>query len=119
METRPVEWPAMTANRHLASTLLLTYRRAFTKPRLHFLSLRARRFFDGPKRSTHVEEDAVREVQAVLAAAPAPARPGVAEPPDHQGATVVLGRPARRQPGPHRPDGPGPQAAPFRGPRGH
>ena len=32
-----------------------------------------------------------------------------------QGAAVVLGRPARRQPGPHRPDGPDPEAAPVRG----
>ena len=38
--------------------------------------------------------------------------------PDHrQGAAVVLGRPARRQPGAHRPDGPDAQAAHVRRPR--
>ena len=35
---------------------------------------------------------------------------------DHQGAAVVLGRPARRQPGADRPDGPGAQAADVRRP---
>ena len=34
-----------------------------------------------------------------------------------QGAAVVLGRPARRQPGAHRPDGPRAQAADVRDPR--
>ena len=36
------------------------------------------------------------------------------EPPHRAGAAVVLGRPARRQPGAHRPDGPDPQAAHVR-----
>src|SRR6266699_2029744 len=40
METRPVEWPAMTANRYLASTLLLTLRRAFINARLRLLRFR-------------------------------------------------------------------------------
>ncbi len=39
--------------------------------------------------------------------------------PPHRGAPVVRGRPARRQPGAHRPDGPGPQAAHVRDPGGH
>ncbi len=42
------------------------------------------------------------------------ARPHMARQEAHAGAPVVLGRPARRQPGPHRPDGPRAQAAHVR-----
>ena len=55
------------------------------------------------------EDDAVRQVPAVRAARPP--RPHLARQPPHRGAAVVRGRPARRQPGPHRPHGPEPQAA--------
>src|SRR3546814_3168978 len=54
------------------------------------------------------EADALRQVPAVPSARPR--GPHVARRPHREGAAVVLGRPARRQPGPHRPDGPGPQA---------
>src|SRR5690606_19195716 len=60
------------------------------------------------------EEDALREVPAVPPAPARPARPAVAEQADRGGAAVVLGRPPRREPGAHRPDGPGPQAPDVR-----
>ena len=46
-------------------------------------------------------------------------RPHLAGPPAHQGAAVVRRRPARRQPGAHRPDGPEPQAADVQDPGRH
>ena len=58
---------------------------------------------------SHSEENAVREIHAVYSSRPH--RPHVAKPDDQEGATVVLGRLARRQPSPHRPDGPRAQIA--------
>ncbi len=43
----------------------------------------------------------------------------LAGPQAHQGAALVRGRPPRRQPGAHRPDGPGAQAAHVRDARRH
>ena len=62
------------------------------------------------------EDDALRQVPAVPPARAA--RPHLARPADQEGAAVVLGRPPRRQPGAHRPDGPGPQAPHVRHRRG-
>ena len=47
-----------------------------------------------------------RHARAALPAVPAdrPARPHLADEPDHRGAALALHRPARRQPGPDRPD---------------
>src|SRR5436190_20739639 len=60
------------------------------------------------RHATHAgseEDDAVREVHAVPAASAFAARSAMAEPVDRARAGVVLGRPARRQPGADRPDG--------------
>ncbi len=70
-------------------------------------------------RTRQPEEDAGREVHALPPPAAPPSGPRVAQPPDRARPDLVLGGPARRQPGPHRPDGPGPQAADVQGPRRH
>ena len=64
-------------------------------------------------RNQYPQEDAVREVPSV--GTDLAHRSHVARPAHHQGAAVVLGRPARRQPGADRPDGPDSQAAHVRG----
>ena len=61
------------------------------------------------------EAHAVRQVPSVRA--PRAAGPDLAGQEAHEGAALVLGRPPGRQPGPHRSDGPRPQAPHVRGPR--
>ena len=63
--------------------------------------------------TSHPENHGVHPLPAVRAGRAH--RPHLAERGHRQGAAVVLGRPARRQPGAHRPDGPDPQAADVRG----
>ena len=62
-----------------------------------------------PPQPSTPNRDAVRQVRTVRPHRPR--GPHLAEPGDPQGPDVVLGRPARRQPGAHRPDGPDPQTA--------
>ena len=65
----------------------------------------------------HAQGHAVHEVPALSLGRAC--RPHLAGPADHQGAPVVLGRPARRQPGPRRPHGHRSQAAHVRPSRRH
>src|SRR5437660_224169 len=69
--------------------------------------------------SRDTEADAVREVQALPAASSRAARPPVAQPATREGADLVLGRSARRQPGADRSDGSRAQAAPVPDAREH
>ena len=70
-----------------------------------------------PPQPAHPKPMPFEKYRAVRAAR-AP-RPHLAGPQLTKAPTVVRGRPARRQPGAHRPDGPGPQAADVRDPGGH
>src|ERR1035437_1350879 len=70
-------------------------------------------------RTSQAQIDAGREVRTFPpSAAPPPSR-GVAQRGERKGPHLVLGPSARRQPGPHRSDGPAPQAADVQGSRRH
>ena len=68
-----------------------------------------------PPRPVTPKTDGLRQVPALRAARAA--RPHLAGQEAHEGAPLVLRRPPGRQPGPHRPHGPGAQAAHVRDPR--